>query len=340
MLVRFRVLVVFALTLPAFAQQTGSTGAKQSPKTDTAAHAKTPEELTVDGVIALAGAGLPDEVITARLRKENKSFDLSTDDMIRLKNAKVSSAVMQVMLDPKAEIKPAAVQRPPVQGQSVVVSLPGVPAISGIRTSGATPAPGSEAKGDPNDPLAPHDSGIYLIAKDRDGSPQMIVLERASYQGSKSGGFLASAMTYGIVKAKTKAVIPGAKASIRVTQASPVFYFYFDDKQTGLGKSYFGVGNLSNPNQFALIKLEVNKSNRESTVGQFSALGSSSGTDSKAMIPFKSERIQPGLYKVVVEGLKSGEYCFVATSNTGVQSPFGATASVATDIFDFGVNVE
>ena len=44
----------------------------------------------------------------------------------------------------------------------------------------------------------------------------MIVLERAAYQGAKTGGMFQSAMTYGIVKAKTKAVIPGPHASIRV----------------------------------------------------------------------------------------------------------------------------
>jgi len=169
----------------------------------------------------------------------------------------------------------------------------------------------------------------------------MTVLERASYQGAKSDGVFTSAMTHGIFKAKTKESINGAHASIKVTQASPVFYFYFDDKQAGLGKTYFGVGNLSNPNQFTLLKLDVNKNSRESTVGRFSMWGSSSGTDAKAAIPIKSERIRPGLYKVQVLDLKSGEYCFVASSNMGVQSAFGvAAANVTTDIFDFGVTIE
>lgn len=147
-------------------------------------------------------------------------------------------------------------------------------------------------------------------------------------------------MTYGIVKAKTKAAINGPHADIRVNETSPVFYFYFDDKQAGLGKTYFGVGNLSNPNQFSLLKLEVTKTSRESTVGSFSALRSSSGADTKAMIQFRSERIRPGLYKVVVEDLKTGEYCFVASSNMGVQTPYSAGASVTTDIFDFGADLD
>jgi len=322
----YRAVLVIAFVLPAPAQQKG---AGPSQPAATAAAPEKPGGLTVDGVVSMVDAGLSDDLIIARLRKENKGFDLTTEEMIRLKKAKVTDAVLQVMLDPKAQVRqPAA-------------SVPIIAAGAGAaRASGATPAPGSEAKGDPNDPVTPHDSGIYLMAKDRDGKPQMVVLERASYQGAKSGGYLGSAMTYGIVKAKTKAIINGPHASIRVTEATPVFYFYFDDKQAGLGKTYFGVGNLSNPNQFSLVKLEVTKQNRESTVGQFSALGSSSGADSKAMIAFKSERIRPGLYKVSVESMKSGEYCFVASSNTGVQSPFGMTTTAATDIFDFGVTIE
>jgi hypothetical protein len=167
----------------------------------------------------------------------------------------------------------------------------------------------------------------------------MTVLERAAYQGAKTGGVFASAMTYGIKKAKEKAVIPGRRASIRTADASPVFYFYFDDKAAGLGKSYFGIGSLSNPNQFALIKLDVTKSNRETTIMEFGAFGSSSGTNTKAMIGFKSERIRNGLYKVTMNTpIEQGEYCFLASA--GFAGAYGAGAAGAVDLFDFGVSIQ
>ena len=300
-----------------------------------------PQSLTVNGVIAMTEAGLSEEVILARLHKEQKAFDLSPDDMIRLKKAKVSDAVLKAMLDPKsASTPPVSAPAPAAQPapQPTVIAAPTVAGVVGAKPSGATPTAGTNASGDSNDPMAPHDSGIYLYTKDRDGNPQMVVLERAGYQGSKTGGMLVSAMTYGIKKAKTKAVIPGPRASVRVSEASPVFYFYFDDKQAGLGKTYFGIGSLSNPNQFALLKLEVNKANRETIIGQYSALGMSSGSDANAMIPFKSERLRPGLYRVTVEGMRMGEYCFLASGNQGGAYAAGATA--AADIFDFGVSVE
>lgn len=335
MTIRLRALFAIFLALPALSQQPSAGTGKQAAKAITS---PSPPGLTVEGVLTLVEAGLSDDLIIARLRREEKPFDLSTGDMIRLKKAKVSDNVVEVMLDPKAEIgtKPVIIPTQPVAIPAQPVAI----GLSVVHASGATPAPGLNETGDPNDPMTPHDSGIYLLTKDRYGKPQMTVLERASYQGSKTGGMLGSAMTYGIKKIKTKAVIPGPRASIRATDRSPVFYFYFEDKQAGLGKSYFGVGNLSNPNQFALLKLDVNKSNRETTVGQFGTLGMSSGNDTKAMIPFKSERLRTGLYKVVVEDLSPGEYCFLASSNAGIQSPYGATAMLTSDIFDFGESIE
>jgi hypothetical protein len=75
-------------------------------------------------------------------------------------------------------------------------------------------------------------------------------------------------------------------------------------------------------------------------------LGSSSGSHDKAMIPFKSERLRAGLYKVTVENLTPGEFCFLAsTGNLGVVGPYGvygggAGAAGAADIFDFGMSKE
>jgi hypothetical protein len=333
MSIYFRILLAIALVLPAAAQQAP---AKKTSSSDAKAHS-----LTVDGVLSMVRAGLSDDVIIARLRKEDKPFDLSPEEMIRLKQGKVSDAVLKVMMDPKAEAY--AMSQNPASGTApVVVQTPVFAGIASARPSGATPATGGNAAGDPNDPMTPHDSGIYLYTKDRDGKPQMVVLERASYQGAKSGGFFGSAMTYGLVKAKSRAMINGPHANLRVTEASPTFYFYFDDKQAGLGKTYFGVGSLSNPNQFVLLKLEVKKSDRETVIGKYSAWGSSSGSDAGATIPFKAERLRTGLYKVTVDAMPTGEYCFFASSGgaTAVGGPIAVTTTTGSDIFDFGVSLQ
>jgi hypothetical protein len=323
--------LVFAVGAQQAANTSKSAGPSKPAATPVAVSAK-PQGTTVDGVMEMVQAGLSEDLIIASLRKENKAFDLSPTEMIRLKKANVSDNVLKVMLDPKAEIKPpapaATTALPPAVIQTSIVG-----GLSVINPSGATPAPGTSATGNSNDPMTAHDSGIYLYTKDRDGKPDMVVLERAASQGAKTST-LGTALTYGIKKAKTRAVIPGPRASIMSTDGMPVFYFYFDDKAAGLGRSYFGATNVSNPNQFALLKLEVSKSNRETVIAEANVFGGSTGTSEKAMIGFKSERIRTGLYKVTMSrSLEQGEYCFLA-------SAFGVGAAAAADLFDFGVSVQ
>ncbi|GIU76282.1 MAG: hypothetical protein KatS3mg004_3369 [Bryobacteraceae bacterium] len=339
------ILIPIALAASTFAlgQQAAHPATKTAQKQTTELTASPkPQGLTVDSIVSMTQAGLSEDLIVARIRKEGKAFDLSPEEMIKLKNAGVSDTILRVMLDPQAEVKPAAQPIPQPQAPAalvapVVVQTPAVPVAAAVSNpSGATPGPEPSAPAaDPNDPMTPHDSGIYLYTRDRDGNPKMIVLERAAYQGSKTGGVLTSALTYGLRKAKMKAVIPGPRASVRTSDRRPVFYFYFEDKASGLGKSYFGLTGLSNPNQFALVMLEVKKSTRETIIMEFGALGASSGTHAKSMVPFKSERIRPGLYKVVpTEQLKEGEYCFLASAGFGA---YGAGAAGAVDIFDFAI---
>jgi len=52
-----------------------------------------PQELTVDSVVSMVQAGLSEDVIIARIRKEDKAFDLSPEGMIRLKRAGASDGI-------------------------------------------------------------------------------------------------------------------------------------------------------------------------------------------------------------------------------------------------------
>ena len=259
-------------------------------------------------------AGLSEDVILSMVKSQPAKYNLSPDNLIALKSAGVPDRVVAAMVERNS-----------------------TPALGAASASGATPVAGAVANGNPNDPMAPHDSGIYLYAQDRNGGYQMTVLEQAAYQGSKTGGMLGAVLTSGLKKAKMKAVIPGQHASIKTPDSQPVFYFYFEDKAAGLGKGGFGAAAISNPNQFALIKLDLTKNTRETVIGEFGALGANTGTQEKSMMTFKSERLRPGLYKVVpVAPLASGEYCFlVSQANMGA---FGAGAAGAAQIFDFAVS--
>ncbi len=56
--------------------------------------------LSVDDVIKLSKAGVDDDVIIQKIKKQGQPFDLTTDQLIQLKSASVSNRVMQVMIDP------------------------------------------------------------------------------------------------------------------------------------------------------------------------------------------------------------------------------------------------
>jgi hypothetical protein len=273
--------------------------------------------MTVADVQEMVKSGLSEDLIIAALRKDNHRFDLGAQDMLALKKAGVSDNIIKVMLDPTAPVISPAV---PAAGGVVGIRTP--------RASGATPDAGiSEAAIDANmnNPDAPHDSGIYILSGDK-----MTGLERAATQGTKTG-MLGHVLTSGIVKGKTKAVLPGPRASIRTSDQRPVFYFYFEDKSAALGKTGFGAQTVSNPNQFAMLKLDQKKDSREVVIGTIGFASASTGSETKAQIAFKSEKLRPGVYRVIpTVNMEPGEYCFVSSSPGG--------AAGAADIFDFSIN--
>lgn len=66
--------------------------------------AKDAVELTVADVVALVEAGFGDDVVVEKLRQNGKSFALSVDEMLQLKAAGASAAVLKAMMDPSAAV--------------------------------------------------------------------------------------------------------------------------------------------------------------------------------------------------------------------------------------------
>jgi len=260
--------------------------------------------ITSNEVISLLKAGVSENLIRARLAKAGQPVDMTPDEMVALKQAGASDELVTAVLCP----------------------------ASGAQAFGTALHRGGE-----NDPIAPHDSGVYWFDEHPDGSAQMVFLERAAYVGGESSGLFASLITMGIAKANWKAVIQGSRSAVRLDTGSPTFYFYFEDHAAGLGRSAFMVPNISNPNQFTLVRLDCRKDSRETVVLRAGAFGASVGTDRDARVPFKSERIRPGVYRVMpARPLPPGEYCFLADSVVD-SNPYDAQMGNRTDIFDFGV---
>ena len=69
--------------------------------------ASAPAALGVDGVVALASASMSEQFIVKRLQRDGKAYDLSVDDLVKLRKAGVSEKVIEVMMDPGAAATPA-----------------------------------------------------------------------------------------------------------------------------------------------------------------------------------------------------------------------------------------
>src|ERR1044072_4601692 len=103
------------------------------------------EVLTNDSVITLSKAGLSSTIIVNKIRASKTNFNMSTDELIRLKQARIPDEIVAAMFD-------AAHHR---------------------SETTATTGAGDASKGDPNDPNAAHEAGIYLLVK-VDGKQKMV----------------------------------------------------------------------------------------------------------------------------------------------------------------------
>lgn len=258
------------------------------------------ELLTNDKVVTLVKAELAHIIIVNKIRASRTNFDTSTEELIRLQRARVPAEIISAMVDASSNA-------------SAVISRTGA---------------GDVSKTDPHDPVATHEAGIYLY-QEKDGKKKMSQLEPSVSKQTKTGGFFASAMTYGIAKIKFKAALAGSISSLQINNLRPVFYFYFEVKSSGLSSSS---SYATSPNEFVLIRFNTKSNSREVTVSQANAFGTQSGAMEKSSRAFNYEKIAPGVYKVTPQAdLAEGEYGFYNGAGAG---PTGGAK-----IFDFGVKL-
>lgn len=251
-----------------------------------------------DGIIQLQRLGLGPDVILESLESSTPRFDVSPAGLARLKSEGVPDAVLAAM----------------------------------IRKTRVAADAFAESMGEvSNDPMAPHAPGIYVL-QDHDGEPRMSRIEASAFSQRKTGGFLASQFSFGLAKIKGKGVLTSERSATRISDPDPVFYFYFDVKESSLSNSAFSaVVNATSPNEFALVEVEQKAGGREVVIFQANALGSQQGTLSKLVRPFRFEALRAGAYAVRPEPrLGAGEYCFYMSG--------AATGGSVAKVFDFGID--
>lgn len=262
------------------------------------------ETMKNSDVISLVKAGLSSSIIIDKIRTSKSDFDLSTDALILLKQAGVPDDVVGAMLSAKTGVT-STPQNTAAQAAAI----------------------------DPNDPMAPHDYGIYMF-EERDGSRKMTqMMPAVSQQNRTGGGFTASVTPFGLGKVKTKANLPGTTAKLQLNSVRPTFYFYLDNKTGGLNTAS---GIPATPSEFALIRFNVRSDNREVTIAKSNAYGSKGGLSDEYVVEFNAEDLGNGIYKVTPsKDLKNGEYAFYLL-NSGNAT---AGAAIGAKFFDFGVKL-
>jgi hypothetical protein len=284
------------------------------------AQAPAAKPLTNADVIKLVQAGLSEDLVIASIEQAaRKSFDLSADGLISLKQAGVPESVIGVMLGRPAASGPAA-------GPAPRDDAPAPP----------SPRPG----GTPSAAQVPDQPpGIYL---EQDG--KLVPLEPTVVAGIKDGG--AGIFTRLIPRTKA-AQIRGTRANLRVTKEPATFYFFFgqpsgDAFASSVTGSFVGtLASASSPNEFVLMQMYVQTKNgvREMDIGKQFMFTDRVGVDSENAVPLAAERLAPGRYKVTPdERLGKGEFCFFYAA--GAANMAGGILMPATfpKLFDFGVD--
>lgn len=257
------------------------------------------EVITNDTVVALVASGIGDEAVIAKIKASTGRFDLSTNQLIALKNKGVSGPVLAAML------------------------------------AGGAPAAAAMSIDSP-DPMAPHPSGVYLM---NDWSPQkrMQRIDATVTSQAKTGGIFGYALTGGIASMSIKAAIQDDSARTKAQASRPTFYFFFDESnpetRQNLSWTSGTTAAVTSPNEFTLVRLMPKKGRREARVGSMNIAGAKTGVMDSDRIAFDFEMVRPGVYRVVPkQPLKAGEYGFIQSITGG-----GSAGALTARIFDFAV---
>jgi curli biogenesis system outer membrane secretion channel CsgG len=101
-----------------------------------------PAASSVDSVIQSVKAGLSESLIIRTIQRENKPANLTTADLVKLKNAGVSENIIGVMLDPTSNPAPAAAAAP----AAAPPPPPPAPEIVPVAASAGPPPPPTAAQ--------------------------------------------------------------------------------------------------------------------------------------------------------------------------------------------------
>lgn len=232
-----------------------------------------PKTLTVKDVMRLVSAGVPEDIIVARIKRAAKPFDLSADEILELRRDGMPPTVLKYLIDPSLPYTPPPPPSPPVAPPKASPPPP--------------PAPIKPPKRYPDDPVAekvPVEPGLYLPVSTKFAATEMRTLISA-----KSGG-LGSKISAGLVKSKLRAPLVGPKAKLRSTVAKPTFYLRANNIKT---------------DDLVLVVLDRKDDHRELILVM---QGKKPVVEVEKMREFEVKKVDEDLCRITTAGLKPGEF--------------------------------
>lgn len=216
------------------------------------------QTLNNDAVIKLVKAGLSEDLIVSTIGGSPGTYDTSADGLIALKGAGVSDKVV-----------------------AAIVTKAAAPAVVPAPAAAAVPA-GSTL------PAGIDEIGVYY--KNKSGAWVALDPEVVNF---KSGGFLKSMATDGLVKGDMNGHVQGGHAKIPLT--FPVQLAIYAPEGTAV-------------TEYQLLRYRTHSDSREfrsMTGGVFH----SSGGATRDAVEFKADKIAPRLYQITLDSaIGKGEY--------------------------------
>lgn len=167
-------------------------------QTPPAAAAQPPQALSLDEVVRLAKAGLSEDLIIARIKRNAKPFDLSSAEIVELQQLGVSQTILKYLIDPALPYTPPP---PPTASAGPVA-----PAPSPVKP--------------PSDPRVlkiPPEMGLYWLNQD-----QPVQLELKPVVVSKQGG--KSKLLLGLKKGHNIGSLAGTAAKTKLPAGGGALY--------------------------------------------------------------------------------------------------------------------
>lgn len=228
--------------------------------------------LSVDDVVNLAKAGVADDVIVIRIRKNAKAFDLNADEILELRRKGVSDTVIKFLLDPAQPYSPAPPPVAPVAKPDPAAAV------------APPPAPTKHYPADKYASKVPPEPGLYRFPGDQPAKIDVRIL-----LGVKSGAGLGKVL---MKKDKIIGYLVGPAAKTRIQDKVPVFYLRLPE-----GKAI---------EEIVLVAFDHKSDRREIEMGpapkqEFKA---------EALRQFDSLEVGPALFRLTPGKLTKGEYFF------------------------------